>query len=297
MVMNLPVLEIDGIDFRGHGFNAVTRSGRYRLPARRGENLVLPGASGSTFVPNKPYEVGVGTLSIFVLGASTSGENIVIPATHALRQAQFETNMATVMRLFTRSHRLSTIRAAAPDGSIRRALVEWKEWGEPEIQAGGTRAEFSITYEIPGVWWEDESATTQSAGASATSPKNFDLTSFANMTGVIEDAKLQVTGQITNPRITDPATGSYIQYTGTVAAGSTWWVDVAAATSKVGTTAGGEGAAASVMANTVHVGGYKLFTIPNEYNGTNTPRLVLTGTSLSAANNLTVVARRKWATG
>ena len=112
MVFNLPVLEIDGIDFRGHGFNATTRSGRYNLPNKRGNNLVLPGASGSTFVPNKPFEPGVGVLDIFVLGVTTSGENIVIPATQNLRQQQFEANMATVMRLFTRPHRLSVIRAA-----------------------------------------------------------------------------------------------------------------------------------------------------------------------------------------
>lgn len=289
MVMNLPVLEIDGIDFRGHGFNAVSRSGRYNLPNKRGENLVLPGASGATFLPNKPLEVGVGTLSVFVVGMTTSGENVVIPATHALRKQAFEDNMAILMRLFTRPHRLSVIRAADPAGGIRRASVEWKEWGEPEVMAGGTRAEFSIGYEIPGVWWEDESATVQSATAGATLPKTLNLTSFTGMTGFIEDAVFSVPGPITNPRITDSQTGAWVQYTGTVPNGQTWTLDVAAATSIVNSL--------SVMANTTHVGGYKLLTIPNEYNGTNTPQLVLSGSGGGTNTNLTVTAKRKWASG
>ena len=284
------LLEVDGISFRGQGFGASTRTGRYGLPNRRGENLVLPGASGTSFVANKPFEEGVGALSVWAIGATTAGDgSLQIPSTFAGQRAAFEENMATVMRLFTRPHRLSTIRAAQPDGSVRRALVEWREWSEPEIQAGGTRAEWAIAYTIPSVWWEDESVTTQSAVAGAVIPKNLNATLFTGMTGVIDDAVITVTGPIVNPVVTDAETGNYVKYSGSVGSGQTWVVDVAAATSTLN--------GSSVIQATTHTGGYKLFSVPN-CNGTlNYPQLVLTGLSAASGTNVRLDARRKWVNG
>lgn len=290
----MDLLTIDGIDLRGQGFGAATRTGRYSLPAKRGDNLTIPGASGTIWLANKPYEAGSGVLSLWAIGATTVGGKLTIAPTVTQRRTDFENNIATLMRIFTRSHRLSTIRAAQPDGSIRRALVEWTEWSDPEVQAGGSRAEWTIAYTIPSTWWEDETTTTQSATAGATLPKTLSLTSFANMTGTIEDASFTVVGPITNPRITDSETGAWVQYTGTVASGSSWFLDVAAATSKVGTTAA---AATTVMANTTHAGGFKMMVIPNTYNLTNTPQLVLSGSAGNSTTNLSVTARRKWVNG
>lgn len=461
------VLTIDGFDLRGQAFGVATRTGRYSMPTKRGENLVIPGASGSRFAPNKPFEEGIGALSVWCIGAlygdvlvaenlvldpsfemgtsgftalnaatvardttrsrngtyslavtnTATGDNsatasltlepnkqytasiwfwnptanssgvkigvvgvdgvevqsavstaraswmkvsvtfwtgstgsatarlygsngpnqmtsfddfsvvagtqaynfngdspdtastefawtgtphaststrtalnqLTIPDSFAGQRQAFEDNMARAMRLFTRTHRLSEIRAGQPDGSIRRALVEWKEWSEPEVMAGGTRAEWAIAYGIPGVWWEDENATTQSATAGATLPKTLDLTAFAGMTGIIDDGVLTVDGPITNPRITEAETGAYVEHIGTVSAGQQWVVDVAAATSKK--------AGVSVMSTTRHAGGYKLLTITNEYNLTDTPRLTLSGTAGGAATNFSLTARRKWVNG
>ena len=196
----------------------------------------------------------------------------------ASRRQAFETNINSLMRLFTRGHKLSTVRAAQPDGTIRRAQVEWREWSEPEVQAGGTRAEWAIAYTIPSVWWEDENVTVQSGSGT------LDLTSFANMTGIIEDAVITVTGASTAPKVTDAETGAFVQYTGNLTSGQQWVIDVDAFTSKVGGT--------SVMANTIHSGGYKLLVIPNCFGTSNTPRLVLSG-----GGTISVSARRKWANG
>lgn len=282
--------EIDGFDLRNQGFGAATRSGRYNLPSKRGENLVLAGSSGSAFVANKPFEEGSGALNVWCIGATQDGSgNLTIPSTFQLRKAQFETNMAMFERFFTRAHKLSLIRATQPDGSTRRAYVEWREWSEPEIQAGGTRAEWTISYTIPKVWWEDENTTTQSAVAGATSPKTLNLTSFANMTGVIDDATFTVAGPVTNPRITDTETGNWVQYTGTVPSGSSWVVNVDAFTSTVG--------GSTVLSATTHKGSYKLLPIPNCFGTSNTPQVTLIGSAMGTATNLTVTARRKWAHG
>lgn len=284
------LLEIDGVSLRGQGFGAATRTGRYSMPLKRGENTVIPGASGTVFFKDKPYEEGTGAISLWALGATTDGSgNLVIPATFALQRAAFETNINTIMRLFTRGHKLSVIRAAQPDGSIRRASVEWNEWSEPDVQAGGTRAEWAIAYTIPKVWWEDESATIQAATAGATLPKTLNLTSFTDMTGVIDDAVFTVSGPITNPKITDSETGAWVQYTGAVPNGQSWVVDVAAMTSMVNS--------ATVAVNTTHAGGYKYLMIPNVFGTTNTPQLVLSGSGGGAATNLSVSARRKWVNG
>jgi hypothetical protein len=281
-----PLIEIDGVDMRTQAYNAATRTGRYSMPGRRGEDLVLAGRSGYSFVANKPYDAGLGALSVWVTGANANG---TIPATQTLRRTSFETNMSLFQRLFTRRHKLSTLRAAQPDGTIRRAFVQWQEWGEPSVQAGGTRAEWSIGYTIPAVFWEDESTSSQDSAVGATLPKNLDLSTFANMTGVIEDSVITVTGAITNPRVTDAETGAYVQYTGTVASAQTWVINVANSTSVVN--------AVSQLANTTHTGGYLFLVIPNIFGASSTPRLVLSGTSGNANTKLNVVARRKWVNG
>ncbi len=284
------ILEIDGVSLRGHGFGAATRSGRYSLPSRRGENLILPGASGSSFAPNKPFDEGVGALALWAVGLDTDEDgNVIRPESFNEYRQTFEANIQKLMRLFTRGHRLSTIRAEQADGSIRRAYVEWREWSEPEVQAGGTRAEWAISYSIPDVWWEDEDLTIQKTSASATLPKTMPLTSFTGMTGVLEDAVLEVNGPITNPRITDSETGAWVQYTGSLTGAQVWTVDVGEFTSKIGS--------ASAMANTTHAGGYKLLTIPNCYGLSDTPQLVLSGTGGGTTTRLTVSGRRKWVHG
>lgn len=284
------ILEIDGVSLRGHGFGAATRSGRYSLPSRRGENLVLPGASGSMFAANKPFEEGVGALSLWAVGLDTDDDgNVIRPESFNEYRRTFENNVQKLMRFFTRSHRLSTIRAEQADGTIRRAKVEWREWSEPEVQAGGTRAEWAIAYTIPGVWWEDEAVTIQKTTASNVLPKTLSLTSFSGMTGVLEDAVLAVEGPIVNPRIADSETGAWVQYTGELTGSQSWTIDVGAFTSNVGST--------SVMADTTHAGGYKLLTIPNCFGFSDTPQLVLSGTGAGVTTRLTVTGRRKWVHG
>lgn len=280
-------VEIDGVSMRTPGYNISTRTGTFGMPARRGEDLVIPGSSGYTFVTNKPFEAGYGVLAIWAIGVNPS--NGTIPATHLLRQAQLRTNVETVMRFFTKPHKLSVVRAKQPDTTWRAASVQWVEWDEPAIMAGTTRAEWAIGFTIPSTWWADESAATNSATAGATLPKTLSLTNFAGMTGIVDDAVITVAGPITNPRVTDSETGSWVQFTGTVNNGQSWVVDAGAWTSTV--------AAASVIANTTHSGSYRLFSIPNAYGATTTPQVVLSGSSGGAATNLTVAGYRKWVNG
>jgi hypothetical protein len=279
-------LEIDGINMRTSAWNVSTQTGRFSMPPVRGDDLVLPGRSGYVFTPNKPYDAGIGVLSVWVTGANSNG---TFPTTHTLRQQQMRTNIAQMQRMFLRRHKLSTIRAWQPDGSIRQCLAQWTDWGEPTVQADGTRAEWTMGFSIPGVFWKDETDTSQQTATGSTLPKTLSLTSFDNMTGVIEDSVLSVTGPITNPRITDSETGQYVQYTGTLASSAVWTVDCGAFTSLVGAT--------NVLSSTTHGGGYRFLTISNVFGSSTTPQLVLTGTAGGTNTKFGIVARRKWVNG
>lgn len=279
-------LEIDGLNMRSAAWNVATLTGRFSMPPARGDDLVLPGRSGYIPMLNKPYDAGLGVLAVWVTGANSNG---TFPATQTLRQTQMRTNLAQMQRFFTRKHRLSTIRAWQPDGSIRQAAVQFSDWGEPTVQAEGTRAEWTIGFTIPGVFWKDESDTTQQTAAGSSLPKTLTLTSFDNMTGVIEDAVLSVTGPITNPRITDPETGQWVQYTGTLANSAVWTVDCGAFTSKIGAT--------DVLSATTNGGGYRFLTVSNIFGTSTTPQLVLSGSAGGTNTKFGIVARRKWLNG
>jgi hypothetical protein len=276
-------LEIDGLNMRTEAWNVSTLTGRYSMPTLRGEDLTVPGRSGYYFVPGKASEAGVGALAVWVAGKNPDG---TIPGTQTGRVAKFKENLALIQRVFQRRHRLSTMRAGQTDGTFRVAQVQWVEWSEPEVQAGGTWAQWSIGYSIPSVYWSDEDARSQVTSASSTLPKDLNLTQFADMTGVIDDALISVTGPITNPRVTDAETGHYIELIGTVASGEVWIVDVGASTS----TRNG----VSVLQNTRHAGSYRFLTISNLYGLSGTPRLVLSGSGGGGTTRFGIVARRKW---
>jgi hypothetical protein len=280
--------EIDGMSMRTEAYNVSTQTGRWEMPGPRGDDLTLPGRSGYVFAPNKPLDAGVGSLAVWCIAKVPSTG--AIPATQTLRQSQFSANMALLQRVFTRRHRLVTLRAQQADASWRTAAVQFTEWASPIVSAGGTRAEWSIGYTIPDVFWKDETDTTQQTATGATLPKTLDLTSFTNMTGIIEDAVITVTGPITNPRVTDTETGAWIQYTGTLASSAVWTIDCKAFTSSVAPTVG------SVLAATSHAGSYRFLIIPN-LNGVNAyPQLVLSGSGGGTNTKFGVIARRKWVT-
>lgn len=280
------VVTFDGVQLNTYAKNISTFTGRLTTPDIRGENLVLPSRSGYIFSPNRPLGPGEMVWSMWVLGCNDNG---VVPGGSSQR-LQFQANWDALVRLFTRRSKLSAITKVLPDATVRECAAEVVDTLEPQTTSGGTRATFSVALQIPDVYWQDTSNTTQAATAGATLPKTLNLTSFAGMTGTIEDAVITVTGPIANPRVTETETGIYVQYNGTVATGDTWVFDcknfTSAKTSPV----------TDVVLSTMHVGHPK-FLIITPWNGVSTtPQLVLSGTAGGAATNLSVTARRKWVT-
>lgn len=287
------ILTIDGVSARSPVFGVSTRTGRYNVPARRGENVVLPGRSGSLWTPNKPFEEGVGALAVWVVGARHANGEIIPPASVSEARWFFEKNMNEVMRFFTQPHRLSILRAAQPINpdapndppKVRVTAVEWREWGEPEVTAGGTRAEWAIAYTIPSTWWVDE----QETSFSRQGPGTLAFESLAGMTGIIEDPFTVVTGPAVAPKIVCPETGGFVQWTGTLGEGQQWI-----------TTAVGQSAVngLSVLPQTIHSGsGYRFLTLPNRSAAGPYPTVNLEATGTNQNTALTINVRGKWVSG
>ena len=277
------VVTFDGVSLNQYCWNIATGTGRYNTPAARGEDITLPGRSGSVFVPNKPTQVGTYNLVLWVQASDADG---FAAATVNARRRLFESNIATLQRLFTRRSKLSYVTVVQPDTSVREAYVQVAEAIEPEIQGQRMHATFTVSLQIPDVYWQDTTDTTQAATAGSSLPKTLTLSSFAGMEGPIEDSQVTVTGPVTNPRVTDTETGIYTQFNGTVGAGSTWVVDNKNFTSKVN--------GSDVLAATTHVG-HPRFLVISPWNGTvATPQIILSGSAGGGATNVSVTARRKW---
>lgn len=82
-----------------------------------------------------------------------------------------------------------------------------------------------MVFEIPrGLWWSSFTNSTQAFNNSSSFNGQLDKSLFAG-NAIINDARIRVIGPATNPRITCPGTGDWVQYSGTVASGQQWRFD------------------------------------------------------------------------
>lgn len=277
-------MQVDGVRIDTYAFNIVSRTGRYNIPSNRGANYTLPGRNGVVYVPNKPTEPLQTGFAMWVVG--TDPLTGTIPRTHAQKRTQFESNMNTLLRTFSRKSGLLRIVAAQPDGSTRECYAELSDAVAPTIQAGGTRSELAVVFDIPSGSWQDTSMTASTSPVGASLPKTWDITELAGMTALCEDAVVTVTGPIINPRVTDTDTGAYVQLNLTLGTGDIWVVDAGAFTSRVNS--------ADALPNTIHKGHYRYIVISPTSYGRALPQLVLSGSGGGSTTKFSVMARRKW---
>ena len=251
-------------------------------PNMRGEHLTLAQRSGVIPTYNRPRDPAEFGFNMWVLGCNTDGS---MPATKTLRRAQFDTNLATLLRIFTEDHKPIRFKYENASGLNRVADGLITDSISLTTMMARQRGEFSVTFMLPDVYWRDEATTQTQSSAGSTLPKDLPLTHLAGSSAPIEDAVITVAGPITNPRVTDLETGNWVQYTGTVAAGVNWVVDSGAYTSTVG--------GSSVRAATTHAGHPRFLYIPTRYNNTNTPTVRLTGSGGGTGTRLTVSSYRK----
>lgn len=195
----------------------------------------------------------------------------------------FDKNLDTLSRLFGRRRNLLSVVRNMSDGTSRAALCSVMSVIEPQL-IPITSAQITVELAIPDGFWRDATDTTLATLAAAFSGR---VTALDAATAPMNDLQFNITGPVTNPRVTDNESGSWVQYTGTVAAGKTLVVHNA----NLGIDDGGSGWA-PVLANMVHSGDSNWLTLyPTAAGGVN---ITFGGSSTTGATQLLLVGHKKF---
>jgi hypothetical protein len=282
-------MTVDGVRLDTLAWNIETLNGRLSVPGVRGEDPIVPGMDGAVFVPNKSYDSGLMTLQMWVRGSDINGG---IPGGGS-QMTEFRKNLDTIIKLFTIRHRLLDIRQTWPAGDIQwQAKVE-QPW-DFTASAINPRAKFAVELSIPGVFGQDVSTTDYSSATALASGVTLTMATYDGMTAPVTDSIIVVRGAATNPRLTNPDTGEWVQYNGTIPSGTDWRVDCSLWETRTGVGIGlSSGVGTNQVANTQYAGGGARFMrlTPRPSGG---PQIVLTGTGFGASTQVLARARRKF---
>lgn len=281
---------VDGMDIQSMAFGVETADAT--PPDLRGSHLSIPGMNGVYAQYNRSYEPGTIALKMWVLGCDVDG---TLPGIRSARRQIFERNIRMLFRLFGYQGNTVTLsktiygdyEGATPIKVKARAIIDG--FTSLDTMAARQRAELTVTMTLVDSFWADVNTTTDSTDASATMPKTLALSDVG--TAPVDDSIITITGPITAPRVTCPASGSWIQYTGSVAAGQTLVIDTGAGTAKLnGNT--------SVLSSVTHGGTARFMVIPPRNSSLTgdtgfQTNLTLTGTGASSATKFSVAYNRK----
>ncbi|MCA1800468.1 MAG: phage tail family protein [Actinobacteria bacterium] len=270
--------------------NVSTKSGLVLLPGLKGSSPEIAGRNGSLYTPGKSRENGRLVISGWAQDSNADG------VLGADRYATWRANMDQLLYLFDTQYNqiilreyvtsLSTPSTALPATGYREALVEVTAAIDPEV-LGKVFGRFSIECLINEVFWSHPTLSTYTSPTGASAVATHTVTTLSGSTAPILDAIIRVTGSLTNPRVTDPRTGHYIQYNGVLASGAIWTIDCKNFTSMVG--------AASVTGSTFTAGKMSPYMFGLSPEGVaGTPTIQLSGTSSNTNTKISVEARRKY---
>lgn len=227
------------------------------------------------------YTASTKLLTMFV--SSNDPSTGAPPTTVDQGRQNFDANFDYLMRLFGRRRSLITVVRNMSDGSSRLALCSRMSVIEPQL-VPVTSAQITIELTIPDGFWRDATDTTLATLAAAFSGR---VTALDAASAPMNDLQFNIVGPVTNPRITDNESGSWVQYTGTVAAGKTLVIRNVS----MDVTDGGSGWS-PVLANMVHSGDSNWLTLyPTTPNGVN---ITFGGSGTTGATQLQIVGHKKF---
>jgi hypothetical protein len=294
-------ITVDGASLNLFAWNIDTKVRPW--PTVRSGDVVVPGVDGVVASLNDDIDVGLLTLSMWLVGTDSSG---TIPG-GSTAMSECRKNLDSLSFLFGRRNALLDIREVVDTpGTIKQAWGKVVEAVAPDIKAGGL-GRYSINIELPDGMWQDPT-TADWSQASAVSGTQYTVTTLAGATGPVSDATVLVTGPATNPRVTDVTTGAYVQLNLALPAGQAWRVNCATWTTRYGaglTLGSADTAGTDAQAVTVFGGGNARFlrlqpalvltAVGSDFTvGTPVVKLTLTGTSFTSATAVAVRARRKF---
>jgi len=143
---------VDDIPLSTLAFNVSNRAAAWRMPAKRGDNLVIPGRSGSQWIANKPFEEGSISLSMWAVGATEDG---LMPE-HGNRRRQARDNLDKLTALFAQTAKL--LEVVQVSGSAFGALNTAKN---PAFEAISVDSYYTYQNSILNPAMRRKAATTQ----------------------------------------------------------------------------------------------------------------------------------------
>lgn len=202
-------ITVNGIDLASYAVMLPSMSGMMTTPARRGENIAVPGRHGRVAVRRKRYEQGEFVLNLWVLGCLPDGS---IPASsNALRQ--FELRRDELLRAF---HADTVTVDVTPDSGVtRRALCEVADVMDFTRVGVEPIARVSVALTIPGAFWTE--LTTRTHAASLSNAGATSATPFAGATAPMDELIITF-GAGSNPELSQGST--YFAYDGVIPAGA-----------------------------------------------------------------------------
>jgi len=286
-------LSVDSVSLATYAWNVRMRASRWKVPTVRGDNVTVPGRHGSIYVPDKKYDEGEATLTMWVLGANTDGS---IPTSGTSQRDLMRDNAQMLAQLFSKRYELVRLSQILPDGTTIEAYAEVTEAIDFTSMAGATRAEFSVSLRFPDPFWQDTSDVTYTSATGLAPDVQLAMTAFDGASAPMDDLAVVVSGPATSPQLVLIDTGATLTYSGTLTTGKDWRVNSATWESVTGTGIGFAGAGTNVIANTFYAGSTRMFSV-NPWIQSGHSVIQLKGSGFGAGTQVKVKGRRKYLLG
>lgn len=288
----LTPITVDGLDLSTYAFGITAKT--KQVLGRRSADQTIAGVDGTIASLNDDFDESLLTLSMYVRGANpTTG---IIPANSI---AQVRANLDELLFAFSKTHALLDVREDVDGaGTIHQAYCKTVVPITPKMQAGAS-GEFEVLLTVPSVFWQDLTNPDWTSTPTLVSGNTYEVTTLQGGTAPIADSTILVTGPVTNPRVTDFGSNSYVQLNAALTAGQSWRINNATWATRYGAglglgsadTTGTDGSAVT------QYGGAKnqfLRLTPTLVSGLRRVQLTVSGTGFTAATAVAVRARRKY---
>ena len=288
-------VSVDGVRLDTLAWN-ITRISR-STAARRSANQQVPGRDGTLPSLNDDLEAGSFGLEMFVMGTDDAGAVPVAGKRDTLRA-----NLDELVHLFGKRHALLDVRETVTAGVERRAWAKAEDSIQPDVNTVGSSGMFTVGLTLPYGMWEDVNTQDWNGTLGAASGTVQEVTTLRGATERVNDAVVLVTGPATNPRVTDQATGAYVELQAALAAGQFWRVNVGTWATRRGAglglgsadTTGTDSQDVTRFGGTANQAAF-LPLVPVRDTGERRVKVALTGTGFTGATRLSIRARRKYA--
>lgn len=209
-------LTINGVSLSTWAYLAPSVSGLLTVPARRGENVTVPGRHGAIRVA-KRFEPNDVVLPLWINGAQEDGS---IPIGSSAAKEWFKRRDELLRILYAEDLLLEFTR---PDGTARSARAQVTEILEFDRIGMVPAAQVNVGLNLyEGFWFDSEPVSQTISGTTGVVAQ---LTAFADATAPMTDLTLTFDGPVNNPQITFAGGNTFVKYNGVISAGRKLVID------------------------------------------------------------------------